>query len=153
MKKQKKQEYRALVDFASGNIIGTSTVFTPNAIEIPKIYFDKINQFPHKYMYENGEIVENPEYENILQNKQRQRIAKLHITKFDFFKYICMPHNISYQELEEKIAKNSYLSAAWNLCNHVYRGDETFVKYIKQFIPQITDEELDAVFEKYSERG
>lgn len=152
MNKRKKQ-YRALVDFSTGNIIGTTTVFNPNSIEIPKVYFDKINQFPHKYMFKNGNIVVNPEYDNIVQLQEKQRIAKLHITKFDFFKYICMPHNITYQELEEKIATNSYLSAAWNLCNHIYRGDDTFVTYIKQFIPEITDEELDSVFEQYSERG
>ena len=72
MIKQKKQEYRALVDFASGNIMGTSTVFTQNSVKIPKIYFDKINQFPHKYMYKNGSIVVNPEYENIIQEQLKQ---------------------------------------------------------------------------------
>lgn len=151
MKNVKKQEYRAIVDNETGNILGTTMTALPNTIKISKLYYEKISASPNKYQWKNGVITINPDYETIAEQREKERKGKLHITKFDFFKYICMPHDITYQELEEKIATNSYLSAAWNLCNHVYRGDETFCQYIKQFIPEITDEELDEIFEKYSE--
>ena len=49
----------------------------------------------------------------------------------------------------QMVMTNEEIAAAWNLCGHVFRGDETLCKYITDFLPSMTDEVLDAIFEQY----
>ncbi len=80
---------------------------------------------------------------------EKMRIGKLKMTKYDFHKYFCQPNDITYAELMEFINTKEELQAAWNLCNHVYRGDETLNTYIKKCIPNITDDEITEIFEAH----
>ena len=77
---------------------------------------------------------------------ERERISKLSMTKYDFYKLVCKPNDIEYQDLITMVNSNDEVAAAWNLCERIYRGDETLCKYVKQFIPSITDDELDRIF-------
>ena len=80
---------------------------------------------------------------------EAERIAMLHMTKLDFFNYVCKPYGITYAQLEEVIAGNDDLKAAWNLCNHVYRGNEQLNSYILTVIPVLTTEKLNEIFEEH----
>lgn len=81
--------------------------------------------------------------------KEAERIAMLHMTKLDFFNYVCKPYGITYAQLEEVIAGNDDLKANWNLCNHVYRGNEQLNNYILTVIPVLTTEKLNEIFEEH----
>lgn len=81
--------------------------------------------------------------------EEKERVAKLSMTKYDFFKYVCSPYGVTYAKLNELVNFNDEVAAAWNLCSRVYRGDETLCKYIKNFIPVITDSKLDEIFKTY----
>lgn len=83
------------------------------------------------------------------QKEEEIRIGNLHMTKLDFYLYVCKPFNITYSQLKEAISQNEDLSAAWELCNHVYRGNEILNNYIQSVIPDITDEILTQIFERY----
>ena len=78
---------------------------------------------------------------------EKQRIGNLKMTKYDFYKYVCQPNGLTYDELISAINSNEETKAAWNLCNHVYRGDSLLNAYIKQVIPDMTDEALTEIFE------
>ena len=80
------------------------------------------------------------------EQEKRERINKLSMTKYDFYKLVCKPNNIGYQDLMILINSVDEVAAAWNFCERVYRGDEILCRYVKQFIPSITDEELDSAF-------
>lgn len=82
--------------------------------------------------------------------KEAKRIAMLHMTKQDFFNYVCKPYGITYAKLEEVIASNDDLRAAWELCNHVYRGNEQLNNYILTVLPMLTAEKLTEIFEEHS---
>lgn len=109
----------------------------------------KIAEDPLYYIVEDGELIINPNYEEEKEAQERERISRLAITKYDFFKYICQPNNISYQELLQLVNSNDTIAAAWNLCERVYRGDELLNAYISEFYPDITSEQLDEIFERY----
>ena len=81
--------------------------------------------------------------------KEAKRIAMLHMTKQDFFNYVCKPYGITYAKLEEVIASNDDLRAAWELCNHVYRGNEQLNNYILTVLPMLTAEKLTEIFEEH----
>ena len=82
--------------------------------------------------------------------KEAKRIAMLHMTKQDFFNYVCKPYGITYTQLEEVVASNDDLRAAWELCNHVYRGNEQLNNYILTVLPMLTAEKLTEIFEEHS---
>jgi len=96
------------------------------------------------------QITEIPPEDEI---SKQERIAKLFMTRYDFYKYVVAPNGITYDELEEIINTNSDMKAAWNLCGNVYRGDEILCSNIKNFIPTMTDELLTTLFEQYGTQG
>lgn len=104
---------------------------------------------PLFFIVQDGELIENPNYEQAKEAERKQRIAMLAMTKYDFFKYVCLPNGINYQTLMSVVNSNDEIAAAWNLCGHVYRGDTTLTANISNFIPTMTEEVLDAVFEQY----
>ena len=73
----------------------------------------------------------------------------LHMTKQDFFNYVCKPYGVTYSQLEAIVAGNDDLRAAWNLCNHVYRGNEQLNNYILTVLPALTAEKLTEIFEEH----
>lgn len=86
------------------------------------------------------------EAEEAQRQAELERIGKLKMTKYDFYKHVLQPNGITYAQLEQVVALNEGLKPAWNLCNHVFRGDETLNGYIKTVIPTITDEILTEIF-------
>lgn len=84
--------------------------------------------------------------------QEAERIAKLHMTKYDFFTYVCKPYGITYETLMSVINSNDDLKAAWELCNHIYRGNADLNAYILQVIPTLTEEKLNEIFEEHSEK-
>lgn len=109
----------------------------------------KIQEDPIYYIIENGRLIKNPDYEEEKAKQEAERIAKLSITKYDFYKLICQPAGLGYQQVMALVNSNDDIAAAWNFCERVYRGDELLNLYIKQFIPNITDEQLDNIFKEY----
>lgn len=118
-------------------------------IAITEKQAQKIQQDPIYYIIDNGRLIKNPDYEEQKAQQEKERIAKLAITKYDFYKYICQPAGLGYQQVMALVNSNDDIAAAWNFCERVYRGDVLLNLYIKQFIPNITDEELDNIFKTY----
>jgi len=98
--------------------------------------------------YQSKADIEKAEKEK----KEAERIAKLHMTKYDFFKYVCEPHGITYDALMDVVNSNDSIKAAWNLCNHVYRGNADLNAYILTVIPTLTEEKLNEIFEEHTEQ-
>ena len=86
------------------------------------------------------------EAEEAQKQAELERIGKLKMTKYDFYKYIVKPYGLTYAQLEQMVSVNDEVKAAWDLCNHVFRGDTTLNAYIKTVIPTITDEALTEIF-------
>ncbi len=108
-----------------------------------------ITNDPLYYIIDNGELIENPNYEEDKAKQEAERVARLSMTKYDFYKVVCKPNGIDYQQVMALINSNDDIAAAWNFCERVYRGDELLNTYIKQFIPSITDAILDEIFKTY----
>ena len=103
------------------------------------------------FIISDSELVKNPNYEKEEEEKEKERIAKLNMTKYDFFKYVCQPYNVTYQQLVSFVNSNDDIAAAWNLCERVYRGNELLFNAVKQIIPTMTDKELTRIFLEVNE--
>jgi hypothetical protein len=110
---------------------------------------EKIAQDQFYYIVQDGELVVNPNYEKDKEKARKERIAKLGMTKYDFFKYVCQPYDIDYQTLITVVNSNDEIAAAWNLCGHVFRGDTTLTDNITKYIPTMTEDALDAIYEEH----
>ena len=109
----------------------------------------KIKDDFYWYILKDGKLVKNPNYEECKEQQKRERLAKFSMTKYDFFKFVCQPNEIDYTTLKTLIQSNDEIAVAWDLCGRIYRGDTTLCKYIKDFLPDITDEILDTIFEEH----
>jgi hypothetical protein len=118
-------------------------------ISIPEEQAVIIQEDPIYYIVDNGRLIKNPNYEEEKAKQEAEIIAKLSITKYDFYKLICQPAGLGYQQVMALVNSNDDIAAAWNFCERVYRGDELLNRYIKQFIPNITDAQLDEIFKTY----
>lgn len=107
-----------------------------------------LNQKGQNYfIIKDGELIKNPDYEKEEEKKEKQRIAMLNMTKYDFFKFVCKPYGITYVQLVQFVNSTEETAAAWDLCERVYRGDELLLPAIKQVIPTMTDKKLTEIFE------
>ena len=102
-----------------------------------------------RYIWNGKAVVVNPDYDEIKERERREYLSRLAMTKLDFFKYVCKPNNITYAMLMEMVQSNEDILSAWELCGHVFRGDEILCTYITQFLPAMTSDVLDAIFEQY----
>lgn len=132
----------------------------PETMQVPDPYIilttdeidDIVNQTDKIAFVVDGSVVLKDRAEIEAQEqeiKEAKRIAMLHMTKQDFFNYVCKPYGVTYSQLEGIVATNDDLRAAWNLCNHVYRGNEQLNNYILTVIPALTVEKLNEIFEEH----
>lgn len=147
-------QYRVILD-ENNYVIGVGLNPSANSFPVQKAVFDTIRQCPDRvYKYCAGSLIRDVQKEiekqNAKKQKEAERKAKLHITKYDFYQYVCKPCGISYALLTDFVNSSDEIKAAFELCNHIYRGNTVFIDAIKQFAPSITDEQLDLIFEQYS---
>jgi hypothetical protein len=95
------------------------------------------------YIYDNGEIVENPDYEEIKQQKEKKRIGNLTMTK-RVFALGLQQYGITYSQLKDLIATNEQAQLEWDLCVELERKNPLLDVMAAQM--GITSEQLDNMF-------
>ena len=108
-------------------------------IEVAEEIYNNIE----KYIYLNGEIILNPNYEQEQEQKERERIAKLTCTK-RVFALMLQELGISYTMLKQLIATNEQAQLEWDLCVELQRSNPLLDIMAMQL--GITSEQLDGLF-------
>lgn len=115
--------------------------------DIDDSIFDDFVENPTHYKVADGDVVYNDNWQTEAATKEQERISKLHITKQDFYTYICVPAGITYDTLKAKIAELN-MQPQWELCNHVYYG------IIQPFLTALplgkTEAEIIEIFEAHT---
>ena len=96
-----------------------------------------------KYIYENGEIVLNPNYEEIKAQEKKERIGNLTCTK-RVFALMLQEMGISYAQLKEHIATSEQAQLEWDLCVELERKNPLLDVMAGQL--GVTSEQLDKLF-------
>ena len=96
-----------------------------------------------RYIYQNGELVLNPNYEAEQEQKEKERIAKLTCTK-RVFALMLQELGISYTMLKQLIATNEQAQLEWDLCVELERKNPLLDVMAMQL--GITPEQLDGLF-------
>ena len=112
-------------------------------IEVSKeLYEDCMNE-PLKYIYSNGSIVSNPNYETDKQIERKARIMELTMTPLDFLKAL-NKIGISYATVKQIMEDNPEVDMEMRYCQNVYRKHPMIDQFASQF--GITSEQIDELF-------
>lgn len=99
-----------------------------------------------KYIYLDGEIILDPDYEEKEKQKERERIGNLTCTK-RVFALMLQELGITYAQLKELIATNEQAQLEWDLCVELERKNPLLDIMASQL--GVTSEQLDNLF-KYA---
>ena len=91
----------------------------------------------------NGEAIKDPDYKTKKEQEEKERVAKLNMTKLDFAKYL-KEYGVSYSQLKQVLATNDDAQMQWDLCERVYRFNPLLDELAKGF--GISSEQLDRMF-------
>lgn len=95
---------------------------------------------------EGWELITNEQAEEL---EKRKKLNSLSMTKLDFYKFVLQPHGVDYETLLSILNQNIEMKAVWDLCSRVFRGDNTLCENISTFVPALTSEILDEIFEEH----
>ncbi|MBQ8476146.1 hypothetical protein IJ531_03690 [bacterium] len=119
--------------------------YSLECLETDIITRSELMQNPEKVVIQNGEIAINPEWEEIAQQKERERIGNLKITK-RVFALALQNYGISYTQLKGLIATNEQAQLEWDLCVELERKNPLLDIMAAQLC--ISSETLDYIFKK-----
>lgn len=121
-------------------------------IEVAESLYNNYVSDPSKYIYDNGEIVENPNYEEEQKQKERERLDNLSMTRGDVFEALILAKGLGKAQIRAMIEQASLDDITMAL--YLNRFDEALEFYrgypIFDMLGQalnITSEMLDKFFE------
>ena len=115
-------------------------------IEVAEELYNAYIEIPKKYIYSEGKIIENPNYETEKLEEETKRIAMLKMTPLDFIKAL-EEVGVSYSQIKELCNTNEEVEKQLRFCNHVYRGNTLLDQLCGLF--NVTAEQLNELFKKY----
>lgn len=86
-------------------------------LEITKDVYDNIE----KYIYVNGELVINPNYEKEQEEKEQERINMLTMTALDFINFL-QQAGLTLEQINSYLEYNLYVKMQLMYCQNVYCG-------------------------------
>lgn len=126
-----------LVDITQCKYIGEEWI----NLEVSQDIFDD----SEKYIYSNGEIILNPNYETEQAQKERQRLNLLNLTKADVLLALYQDKGITPEDIKTMLKDNVEALIKFDYASSYYRGDE--VVNALGLALGYTTEEMDYLFE------
>ena len=110
-------------------------------LEVSQDIFDN----SEKYIYSNGEIILNPDYEAEQVEKERQRLNLLNLTKADVLLALYQDKGITPEDIKTMLKDNTAALIKFDYASSYYRGDE--VVNSLGLALGYTSEDMDYLFE------
>lgn len=142
------------ISVANGKIIGVNIMsyseqgvnYPITNIEVSDEVYNAFIQDNDRYIYKDGVIIENPDYEEIKRQKEQEHINNLTMTAQDLLDMI---HNlgVSWDSIDDYLNKHKELKLRLTTCQNVFCG------VLRQLLPldidgvEITDEMIVRAFE------
>ena len=151
------EKFYAYIDKSTNSIIGTGTCKMSsdsiNCIEISEKLYNDINDVngKNRYIYDTNTntLVDNPEYENIIKAKEKERIQGLSMTPLDFIKALEQLAGITYEQIKNLCDNYPAIDRELRFCQNVYRNNPMFSQEALAQLPEafrLTDEQIDNLF-------
>ena len=118
--------------------------YAENCLETDIITQEELNQYPNKVIVVDGELVLNPEFEAEENQKEKERIAKLKLTKREVFLGLYQAKQITPDMIKAQITDPAAL-IEFEYANDYFRGNPLIDIIGAQL--GITPKQLDNFFE------
>ncbi|MBQ5900868.1 MAG: hypothetical protein IIW86_03295 [Clostridia bacterium] len=116
------------------------------SIEVTEEQYNQCLEYGINYfVYDNGELIVNPNYEEEQAEKERERVGNLQVTK-RVFALALQQLGISYSQLKELIASNEQAQLEWDLCVELQRKNPLLDVMAAQL--GVSSETLDMIFKR-----
>ena len=113
--------------------------------EITEEVFNAIGEDKDRYIWDGTDVVLNPNYEQILIDREKERIGNLTMTK-RVFALGLQEYGITYNQLKQLIATSEQAQLEWDLCVELQRKNPLLDVMAAQI--GVTSEQLDNMFKK-----
>ena len=113
--------------------------------EVSEELYNAFNENPEMYVYSNGEIIIDPDYEEHEAQREKERVGRLQVTK-RVFALALQQLGISYSQLKNLISTNEQAQLEWDLCVELQRNNPLLDVMAAQM--GISSETLDMIFKK-----
>lgn len=134
-------EYYAIYNNETGELSKSNCpVLNMETIEITKEVFDNFE----KYMYQDGEVVFNPDWEKEQEEKEKERVGNLQCTKRVFVLMLEQLGLDYFEQIEPAINSNRQAKLEWELCVELQRKNPLLDQLAGQF--GVTSKQLDDLF-------
>ena len=97
-------------------------------VEVTEEVYNAFIEDNDKYIYSDGEIVENPNYEEVKRQKETERINNLTMTAQDLLDLIAS-NGASWEEIDSFLNANKEFKLRLTTCQNVFCG------VLRQFLP------------------
>lgn len=93
-------------------------------IEISEELYNAVMAEPEKYIYNNGQIIENPDYEQQQAAEERARLNMLSLTKADVLLALYEDKGLTPNDIKAMLKDNVPALIKFDYASSYYRGDE-----------------------------
>lgn len=114
-------------------------------IEIAEEVFNAIAEDKDRYIWNGENVIPNPDYEQIVIDREKGRIGNLTMTK-RVFALGLQEYGITYNQLKQLIATSEQAQLEWDLCVELQRKNPLLDVMAAQI--GVTSEQLDEMFKK-----
>lgn len=118
-------------------------VIEGKVITIPEDIYIAWNEDKDRYIFNGETLVDNPDYPQIVEERERARIHELKMTPLDFLKAI-EAYGVTYDMVKQIMDANPVVERELRFCQNVYRKHPMIEQFATQF--GITSEQLDNIF-------
>lgn len=116
--------------------------------EVDEELYNAFTESPDKYIWDGENVVENPDYEEIVKQKERERLNMLSLTAADVERAIYKAKGIDFDDIVELVKDNPMIDLkALKIelkANNFYRGNP-YVEQIGAFLGYSSDD-IDYLF-------
>lgn len=97
-------------------------------VEVDEELYNSFINTPDKYIWNGENVVENPDYEDIVRQKEQERINNLTMTALDFIN-VLESAGLTSQQIEDYLNANLKIKHQLQYCQNVYCG------VVRQLLP------------------
>lgn len=113
--------------------------------EISEEVFNAITDDKDRYIWNGEDVIPNPDYEQIVIDREKEHIGNLTMTK-RVFALGLQEYGITYNQLKQLIATSEQAQLEWDLCVELQRKNPLLDVMAAQI--GVTSEQLDNMFKR-----
>lgn len=112
-------------------------------VKVTEDIYNRYTEDKEQFIFDGEKFIDNPDYPQILEEREKARVHELKMTPLDFLKAI-EAYGVTYDMVKQIMDANPIVERELRFCQNVYRKHPMIEQFATQF--GITSEQLDDIF-------